>query len=140
MSQYPSPITQLSDEESWAVLASASYGRLAATAAGEIDIYPLNYYSDGHSILFRTTPGTKLLEMTIHNQVAFEIDEVTDTQATSVVVKGTAQWLESGAEIAEAEKAPLVSWVPTPTYTYVRITPTHISGRRFQRAESTDEN
>lgn len=108
-------------------------GRIALSAAGEVDIFPINYYSDGKSILFRTAPGTKLVELTVHDRVAFEIDGYSDTMAWSVVVKGTAQRLEHGQEIDQAETAPLEPWIPTLKYRFVRIMPTALSGRRFQR-------
>jgi nitroimidazol reductase NimA-like FMN-containing flavoprotein (pyridoxamine 5'-phosphate oxidase superfamily) len=127
------PVEELSEAKSWQLLRDNSLGRLAVSAAGELDIFPINYYADGSTILLRTAPGTKLVEMTIHGYVAFEIDGYSDTEAWSVVVKGSARWLDSRAEIDEADAQPLTSWIPTLKYVYVRITPTHVSGRRFVR-------
>ena len=133
MSDADDVMIELTEDECWNLLRTHTLGRLAASAAGVIDIFPLNYYADGTSILMRTSPGTKLVEMTIHHDVAFEIDDFSDTEAMSVVVKGTAEWLDSRAQIDEADTVPLVSWLPTLKYVYVRITPTSVTGRRFVR-------
>ncbi len=134
------PVEELSESESWQLLRDNSLGRLAVSAAGELDIFPINYYADGSTILLRTAPGTKLVEMTIHGYVAFEIDGYTDTEAWSVVAKGSARWLDTRAEIDEADTQPLTSWIPTLKYVYVRITPTHVSGRRFVRGVEPDRD
>jgi len=134
------PVEELSESESWQLLRDSSFGRLAVSAAGELDIFPINYYADGSTILLRTAPGTKLVEMTINGYVAFEIDGYTDTEAWSVVAKGSARWLDTRAEIDEADAQPLTSWIPTLKYVYVRITPTHVSGRRFVRGVEPDRD
>lgn len=128
------PVVELSEDENWRMLRENSLARLALTAAGEIDIFPVNYYADGQTLLLRTAPGTKLVELTVNSRIAAEIDGFTDVEAWSVVVKGTARRLELQAEIDEADEAPLVPWIPTLKYVYVRVTPTSISGRRFERA------
>jgi nitroimidazol reductase NimA-like FMN-containing flavoprotein (pyridoxamine 5'-phosphate oxidase superfamily) len=133
MLQGDDPIAVLSEAECWSLLGEHSLGRLAVSAAKEIDIFPVNYYADGSTILLRTAPGTKLLEMTIRNDVAFEIDDFTDTDALSVVIKGTARELESQADIDVADQLPLTPWIPTLKYVYVEISPNSISGRRFDR-------
>ncbi len=127
-------VVELGEDENWQLLRQSSLGRLALSASGEIDIFPVNYYADGETLLLRTAPGTKLLELTVNSRVAVEIDGFTDEEAWSVVVKGIAHRLERQAEIDEADEAPLVPWIPTLKYIYVRITPTTISGRRFERA------
>ena len=90
----PANVAELSEEECWERLSANSLGRLATAVAGNPDIFPVNYYADGKSLLIRTAPGTKLLELTIHHDVAFEIDGYTDDEAWSVIVKGAASELE----------------------------------------------
>lgn len=126
-----SPVTVLDEEESWQRLASASIGRLAVSVAGRPDIFPINYVVDGRSLVIRTNPGDKLVELTINDQIAVEVDEHTATQAWSVVLHGTAQQLEHGADIAIAEQLALTTLVPISTAVFVRITPTSIHGRSF---------
>ena len=128
-----SPVVALGEHDIWALLRSTPMGRLAATAGGEIDVFPVNYIVDEATLLFRTAPGTKLAELTAHDAVAFEVDGYGEHDAWSVVVKGTAARLDHQAEIDRADSLPLVPWIPTLKYTYVRITPTSLSGRRFRR-------
>ncbi len=132
------PVTELDVDECWGLLAANTFGRIATCAAGEIDIFPINYYADGSTILIRTAPGTKLLELTLDHHVAFEIDGLEDDKAWSVVVKGTAQQLELNHEIELAETAPLEPWIPTLKYRFVRITPTAITGRAFTPGPEPD--
>lgn len=127
------PITRIGDDETWDLLRATPLGRLAVAAGGELDIFPVNYVVDGSTLLFRTAPGTKLVELTARDTVAFEIDGWTERSAWSVVVKGTAARLEHQADIDRADALPLVPWVPTLKYQYVRIIPTLVSGRRFAR-------
>lgn len=127
------PVDILSEDESWALLEGATFGRLAVSVANQPEIFPINFYADGRSILFRTAEGTKLLELTINSAVAFESDSHTDAQAWSVIVKGHAAPLERQEEIFAAEQLPLTPWIPTLKYIYVRITPTEVTGRRFDR-------
>lgn len=132
------PITELSEAEAWELLRTTQLGRLAATAGGELDIFPVNYVVDGSTLLFRTAPGTKLIELTVRNEVAFEIDGWTEHGAWSVVVKGLAEQLEHQAEIDRADALPLTPWIPTLKHRFVRITPTQIRGRQFARGPEPD--
>ena len=134
MWQGENTVDEFTTEECWTRLGENEVGRLAVAAAGQVDIFPINYYADGKSILFRTAEGTKLLELTISGHVAFEIDGYSDTEAWSIVVKGAAHAVESQNEILAADSLPLRPWIPTLKYTYVRITPAEISSRHFVRA------
>lgn len=127
------PVRVLEPEECWGMLRAAPMGRIALAAAGEVDIFPINFAVDGETIYFRTAPGTKLLELTVHDTVALEIDGFDDATAFSVVVKGRAEELQHGGEIDAAERLGLVPWAPTLKYRWVRITPTEVSGRTFTR-------
>lgn len=132
------PIKHLTPEECWALLKANTLGRMALAAGGQLDIFPINYHADGTTLLFRTAPGTKLAELTANDQVAVEIDSYTPVDAWSVVVKGTARELQLEDEIAEADAAPLEPWAPTLKYRFVRITPTELTGRYFERAEEPE--
>ncbi|SFN91140.1 pyridoxamine 5'-phosphate oxidase family protein [Mycetocola miduiensis] len=131
MSSIDEPITVLTKEEAWDFLRERTMGRLAVSVAGHPDIFPINYYADENSFVFRTAPGSKLLEVTINASVAFEVDSYSTTEAWSVVVKGEAAILEKQADIYAAEALPLRSWVPTLKPVFVRVTPSEINGRHF---------
>ncbi|HEV7182896.1 MAG: pyridoxamine 5'-phosphate oxidase family protein [Actinomycetales bacterium] len=131
-------VRDLDIDECWAKLTENSLGRLATDVGGEVEIFPVNYFADGSTLLIRTAPGTKLLALTVHDQVAFETDANTADIAWSVIVKGRARRLEAQAEIDEADRAPLTPWIPTLKYRYVRIEPTTITGRTFMRLPEPD--
>ncbi|MFM9917948.1 pyridoxamine 5'-phosphate oxidase family protein [Lacisediminihabitans sp. H27-G8] len=128
----------LTDAECWHLLDGASFGRLAVSVGNQPEIFPVNFLADGHTVLFRTAEGTKLLELTINSLVAFESDYYSDTDAWSVVIKGRARAIESQSEIFAADQLPLAPWIPTLKYVYVRIQPTEVTGRRFARGPEPD--
>lgn len=127
------PVVSMSEDEAWAFLRTQEVGRLALTAGGIIDIYPITFVVDDRSIVFITSPGTKLLELTVNDQVAFEVDAYDQSYAKSVVLHGTAQRLETSAEIEAAEKLPLASLIPTVKTRFVRVHAASITGRVFSR-------
>ena len=124
-------ITELTADQCWQLLRSRDLGRIAVSAAGMVDIFPINYAVDGESIMFRTAPGTKLLELAINDRVAFEIDDHDEHEAWSVVMKGHAERIERQSEMDAAEKLGLTPWIPTLKYRWVRIWPSELAGRRF---------
>ncbi len=132
------PILILDEEQSWKLLEHTQHGRIVLTAAGETDIFPINYRAHDGVLLLRTAPGTKLAELTINENVLLEADGITSEEAWSVVVKGTARALTLGQEIADAEALNLKTWVPTFKDFYVEIKPSRISGRHFNFGEQPE--
>lgn len=133
-------IAELGAEQCWEHLRQGELGRLAMGVGGEIDVFPVNYVVDGESIVFRTAPGTKLAEAIMSSEVAFEIDGFTAVDAWSVVAKGPAKRLEHQSEIDAAEALPLRPWAPTLKHTFVRISPTAVTGRRFDRGPEPERS
>jgi nitroimidazol reductase NimA-like FMN-containing flavoprotein (pyridoxamine 5'-phosphate oxidase superfamily) len=127
----PDPVHTPSSDECWELLLSASFGRLAASVADDIEIFPLNFVAADRRLLFRTAEGTKLLALTVNNRVALETDDIGREDAWSVVVKGIARILDTQAEIDAANALPLRPLIPTLKYIWVEIIPTEITGRRF---------
>ncbi|GAB3043880.1 pyridoxamine 5'-phosphate oxidase family protein [Parafrigoribacterium mesophilum] len=132
------PITVLDRDGAWKFLQTGTMGRLAVSVGGRPGIFPVNYHADDTSVLFRTAPGSKLLEVTINATVAFETDRYDTDEGWSVVVTGTASVLDKQAEIFAAEALPLHSWVPTLKPVFVRITPIEVSGRQFRFGPEPD--
>ena len=123
----------LDEPTCWELMAGAEVGRLAVAAAGDIDIFPVNFVLDGHAVVFRTAEGTKLVELVMAGRVAFETDgsDSERERAWSVVIKGEARLLDRFDDIYRAEALPLESWSGTPKERFVRIEPTRVTGRRF---------
>lgn len=126
-----SPTRLLTPGECWERLTRAPYGRIAAAAAGQVDIFPVNHKVDDGIIVFRTAAGTKLLELTIHNGIAFEVDGLEADEAFSVVVKGTAEEFDRDDDVREAESLGVQPWAPEEKDRWVRIVPESIQGRAF---------
>jgi len=126
------PVARLTEEESWAALSSLTLGRLATDVGGQPDIFPVNFVVQRHTILIRTAEGTKLLGARMNANVAFEADDHTADQGWSVVVKGRSHVISTSAELDEAERAQVLSWITTAKRRYIRIIPTEITGRRFR--------
>jgi len=124
-------ITVLSDDESWDLLKSVALGRLVTNVGGELEIFPVNFVTQAHTILFRTAEGTKLFGTVMNDKVLFEVDDHTVAEGWSVVIRGTAQVLTASDDIHEAERAQLLPWIATEKLRFVRITPNTMSGRRF---------
>jgi len=123
----------LDTAQCWELLASVEVGRLAVAAAGDVDIFPLNFVVDDGAILFRTAEGTKLVEVVLAGRVAFEVDgyDPGRGRAWSVVVKGGAELLDRWSEIYHAQDLPLFPWNASPKERFVRIVPQSMTGRRF---------
>lgn len=131
-------VSYLSDQECLDRLAEQELGRLVTYAGGVLDIFPVNYTLDGRSIVFRTAEGSKLTELTINDEVLFEVDDYTSLDAWSVVVRGHAHRLETSDEVRAADDLPLKPWIPTLKYNYVRIVADSLSGRDFRRGQEPD--
>ena len=65
------------------MLHDEEFGRLAFHLADEVHLVPINYAVDQfRRIVFRTAEGSKLLGLTMNADVAFEIDEFSEDEAT----------------------------------------------------------
>jgi nitroimidazol reductase NimA-like FMN-containing flavoprotein (pyridoxamine 5'-phosphate oxidase superfamily) len=114
------------------MLHAQEFGRLAFHLLDEVHIVPLNYAVDqDRRIIFRTAEGSKLLGLTINDDVAFEVDEFSEDLATSVVLRGRARHLE-GRDADATDQLPLRPWVNTAKYNVVAIEVDEINGRRFE--------
>lgn len=124
---------QLSEEECWALLAGAPFGRVGVLVDSAPEVYPVLHAVDGQSIVFRTDAGNKLRGIDRSPSVCFEADGV-DLDAMdgwSVLVKGRAAELSAADEIRVAEDLPLRFWSSGSKSHWIRITPTEITGRRI---------
>ncbi len=116
-------------------LHSGTLGRVAFTTGDELDIFPVNYASDGAIVVYRTAPGSRL-ESGPRDRVAFEVDGWDPTQLVgwSVVLKGVALDVTSGTDpfskaLRERQVVPLA---PGKRERWIAIYPAVITGRRFK--------
>lgn len=132
------PVMRLSEEECWQYLARQELGRLVTHVGDVIDIFPVNYVVDEGTIVFRTAEGSKLVELTVNDEVLFEVDDHSEDDAWSVVVRGSARTIDTLAEREAADGLGLSPWIPTLKYNYVRVSPKTLSGRAFRRTEEPE--
>ena len=138
MSDVNGPVQELNEAESRERLARTTLGRVVVRRSDDLDIFPVNYVTNGENLYFRTAEGNKLFTITLNHDVLFEVDEVKDGVAWSVVVRGVADLVQDLQEIQEVDELDLKPWVPTLKYNYVRITPNQITGREFQLGEEPE--
>lgn len=129
------PVSEIHEDMCWNYLAKTEVGRLATSLEGRPEIFPLNYVVDGESLVFRSAEGSKLMEVTVNEHVAFEIDGWNDNDGWSVIVHGHAEVISDEAELRRAERLPLLPWVPTVKTNFVRVVADQVTGRRFQFGE-----
>ncbi|MBB2975178.1 nitroimidazol reductase NimA-like FMN-containing flavoprotein (pyridoxamine 5'-phosphate oxidase superfamily) [Microbacterium endophyticum] len=111
---------------------SKNFGHLALSTRGRPDIFPVNYYSDGEKILFRSSKGSKLDELIENPHVAFEVDADTSDNVWSVVVRASAKVLKDDLVLSPAARETLPAWIPVEEFVYVSLEPSSIRGRLFE--------
>lgn len=127
-------IATLTPEECWDRLAESDMGRLAVVIRGHPFIFPVNYFLDGQTVVFRTDAGVKLDGLLESPSVAFEADHVDRQAGTawSVVVAGQASLLADPSDVAQIDVAPQVPWDTGPKPYLVEILTQDISGRALR--------
>jgi nitroimidazol reductase NimA-like FMN-containing flavoprotein (pyridoxamine 5'-phosphate oxidase superfamily) len=123
------------------LLASHDIGRIAFSLGGVPEIFPVNYASDGSTVIFRTSEGTRLARSAMQ-RAAFEVDEFNPTAriAWSVVVQGVVVEITDSAEplaIRLREKR-VVPLAPGAHERWMAIYSSNISGRRFRTSTQAD--
>ncbi|MBB5632722.1 nitroimidazol reductase NimA-like FMN-containing flavoprotein (pyridoxamine 5'-phosphate oxidase superfamily) [Cryobacterium mesophilum] len=131
---------QLTVAECWSLLEKDGVGRLATATVDPVtgdvtpDIFPINFHVFQERILFRTAPGSKLIDLTEQPTVAFQTDGHRGRIHWSVVARGVARRMMFDADILESGILDLQSTLPTEKWNYVRIEVETITGIRFDAA------
>jgi uncharacterized protein len=132
------PAEDLSADECWTLLAAAPLGRLATAVpdpgTGELrlDVFPVNFLVHDGAIYFRTGPGSKLVDITANDRVAFEADGQSGPLSWSVVAHGKARRLMMDHEIEQSGVLELAAAHPSDKWNYVCITVDSVTGIRFR--------
>lgn len=123
----------LGRDECLRLLASASLGRLGATAGALPTVLPVNYRLVGEHIMFRTGTGSKLDAALDNAVVAFEVDDMDPVWHTgwSVVVTGVAREVTDPDELAAAEVSTIPRWAPDHASRVVAVSTEIVTGRRL---------
>ena len=96
-------------------------------------VLPVNYLAEEGSVVFCTTPGTKLSNLAGGAPVAFEVDASRSLYEAgwSVLVQGTAREVVDEHELDLLRRGPLKSWATPSSEHWIRIAIDEISGRRI---------
>lgn len=126
----------LDEEQCRTLLQSRDIGRIAFSAEGAPEIFPVNYVADGSTVVFRTADDTRLMK-SLKTRVAFEVDDWDPATGVgwSVVVKGVAEEITTGIDpfamaLRDHKVVPLA---PGARETWIAVYPSVITGRRFRR-------
>ena len=133
-------LEHIGSEECWQLLGSVPVGRIGVLVDSAPEIYPVNHLVDGHSIVFRTAPGSKLRGLERSPSVCFQVDGIDPDSHTgwSVLVKGRAVLLKGGDEVGRVADLPVEYWPVGSKSDWVRIEPHQVTGRRIWHGTGTD--
>ena len=128
-------LVALEVDECLALLEVTEVGRLAFIDGDELTVLPVNYRLVEGAIVYRTGFGHVLDTLSTGPRVAFEIDGMDPQTWTgwSVLVRGRAEEVADVAELEQLRESPPRPWAPGTREHYVRILPSHITGRRITR-------
>jgi nitroimidazol reductase NimA-like FMN-containing flavoprotein (pyridoxamine 5'-phosphate oxidase superfamily) len=136
-----SVVEPLDEAECLRLISAGGVGRIGYTGRFGPTVLPVNYALYEGTIVFRTgqeSPMGEDLRTGIEHaesKVAFEIDEI--SQATregwSILVQGSAHPVDSEAERVSVMQSGVEAWAGGEKELFVRVVPTHITGRRIRR-------
>jgi nitroimidazol reductase NimA-like FMN-containing flavoprotein (pyridoxamine 5'-phosphate oxidase superfamily) len=135
-------LERLDKDECLRLLSTAEVGRIAYESRFGLVVLPVNYKLYEETIVFRTAEHSALdedLSTGIANaeyEVAFEVDESdrVSREGWSVLIRGAVHHVESEAERDSLLQAGVEPWAGGEREHFLRIVPTHITGRRVRRS------
>ncbi len=121
------------------LLASASSGRVAFAAGGEVAIFPVTFAVDGQDVVFMAGAGSKLATDGAGQYVVLEADfhDPSIRSGWSVMANGLAEVVDSADETARLSGLGLQPWGDAAQQVWIRIRPVAISGRRIPAVEAS---
>jgi nitroimidazol reductase NimA-like FMN-containing flavoprotein (pyridoxamine 5'-phosphate oxidase superfamily) len=123
----------LTDTQAMRLLESGTVGRVGVTMGALPAIFPVNYGVIDGSIVFRTSPGSKLSAALRGAVVAFEVDDYdrSDRSGWSVLAIGRAEVVHDVEMAFKVLDAAIEPWAGGIRTSMIRIRPEMISGRRI---------
>lgn len=115
-------------------LRTARVGRVAFVHDGEPVILPVNHGMDGESVVFRSSPGSKLDAADDGQPVAFEVDNFDADRHSgwSVVVRGIATTVTDRADTDRLTRLGVWPWAESVERRHwIRIRAYEITGRQI---------
>ncbi len=131
----PATVDVLSSEECLRLLGSVRVGRVGLSIQALPVVLPVNFSLLDDDVVIRTVGGTKFHAAAKGAVLAFEADSYEPAGAAgwSVLVQGVARVVTDPSELRQVAGLTLESWaLDGSADRYIRITPSRLSGRRFQ--------
>jgi len=123
----------LDDDQCWQLLRTGVVGRVAVSVAALPAIFPVNYSVVDDTIMFCTSPGTKLGAAVRGAVVAFEVDDYDRAARSgwSVQLVGEAHEIVAPSLRARLAVEAHGPWARGDRTHLVQITPAFLTGRRI---------
>ena len=127
-------VNELAFDTCWRFLEAEPMGRVAFDRGGRPMILPVNHVVHGHTIVFRTEPGSPLGELVARQPVAFEADAIAPDRRTgwSILISGEIERLDDDDKRRVRPSKPQ-PWAPGDRDVWLRIVPTTVTGRAICR-------
>lgn len=129
-----STIHKLSRQDCLRLLGAGIGGRVGLVTNDGPHVIPVNYVTDGESVLVRTTPYSLLGTYGRDTMMCFEADQFDyeNQRGWSVSVRGRAAFVDDTDELAEISRhLPLRPWAAGWRSLVVRIPCAEVNGRRL---------
>jgi uncharacterized protein len=127
-------LTNIGDDECFALLNRQNLGRLAIVRDGRPEIFPVNYAMQGRTITVRTGSGVKLNYASLAH-VAFEVEEIDPVTREGWVIeaRGFAEEVTDAVDTWSegVRNAGATPWVAGQHDRYLAISHLQVSGRRI---------
>lgn len=126
-------LTQLPRADCLRLLAAGVVGRVVFNDMAVPAAHPVVYLLDGEEIVFRTWGGGKLIAATVHQVVAFQVDEI-DRQARtgwSVLGVGQAYEVTDRRRLSGLATRMPSPWLPDRDRHVIAIPLQRLTGRRL---------
>ena len=126
-------LTEVPRADCLRLLAAGVIGRVVFNDEATPAAHPVVYLLDGEEIVFRTRGGGKLMAATVHQVVAFEVDEV-DLEARtgwSVLGVGQAYEVTDRRRLARLARRIPSAWLPDRERHIIAIPLQRLTGRRL---------
>ena len=117
------------------LLAGVKIGRLGVSTDSMPLVLPVTFVLDGTTVVFCSTPGTKLYLALEHAMVAFEADDVDPDLrfGWSVCIVGPARVLRDDEDLRRVRELGLYPWAELSDPSYIAVEPQLVTGRRVHR-------
>jgi transcriptional regulator with XRE-family HTH domain len=125
----------LTPAECRALIATGGVGRFLFVQSGRGPVaIPVNFKLDGDDVIFRTVSDSTVVEGIHQQPVSFDVDHLDDAlgEGWSVLLTGTASVITSPAEVVRLQALNIEPWPGGDRNTYVRLTPSQVTGRRIR--------